>query len=157
MCRATRDTGAARWRTLTPERLSGGKAWLATAFCAALVGLGLLLPLGWLIAKGWNAPHETARLIASGRNALVLALIAAAVTTALALAIGLGAQKGRILNRVVSLGYATPGAVMAIGLMGPAAILWRTWPPLAWCSPRARAARRSCSPSAATLRSWSRL
>ena len=128
--KATRDTGAARWRTLTPERLSGGKAWLATAFCAALVGLGLLLPLGWLIAKGWNAPHETARLIASGRNALVLALIAAAVTTALALAIGLGAQKGRILNRVVSLGYATPGAVMAIGLMGPAAILWRTWPPL---------------------------
>jgi iron(III) transport system permease protein len=126
--RAMREAGSARWRPLQPEPLSGGKAALAVLFCTALIALGLLLPLGWLIAKGWNAPHETARIIASARNALVLAGIAAGVTTLLALAIALGARRGRILNRVVSLGYATPGAVMAIGLMGPAALIWRAWP-----------------------------
>lgn len=126
--RAVTEGGRARWRQLERTPLRGPSGWAASAFCLTLIGLGLVLPLGWLVAKGWAAEHETARLIASGRNALILAGLAAALTTALAALIALGARGGRFLPRLVSLGYATPGAVMAIGLLALAALVWRTWP-----------------------------
>ena len=126
--RAAAEGGQARWRALEPERLSGGRAAVAFLFCLLLVTLGLLLPLGWLLAKGWGAEHETGRLLAAGRNSLMLALIAAVVTTTLAGLIAFGARGYKTVSRLLSLGYATPGAVMAVGLLAPAAVIWRLWP-----------------------------
>lgn len=61
------------------------------------------------------------------RHLLGMAGAGTAVTLALAVAIAFGAR-GRTAwpARVASLGYATPGAVMAIGLLAPAALIWRT-------------------------------
>jgi iron(III) transport system permease protein len=47
---------------------------------------------------------------------------------ALATALALGAARVPHLARLASLGYATPGAVMAIGLLVPAALVWRLAP-----------------------------
>lgn len=126
--RAVAEGGQARWRAVEPERLTGLPAAGAVFFCLALIGFGLFLPLGWLLAKGWGADHETARLIASGRNALFLAVLAAVVTTGLAALLAFGSRGFKLIARVVSLGYSTPGAVMAVGLLAPAGLVWRTWP-----------------------------
>jgi iron(III) transport system permease protein len=47
---------------------------------------------------------------------------------ALALALALGTSRAPLAARLASLGYATPGAVMAIGLLAPAAIVWQFAP-----------------------------
>ncbi len=122
------EGGQARWRALEPLKLKGLAAWGATLFCLSLIGFGLVLPLGWLLAKGWGSDHDIPRLIASGRNGLLLALAAALVTTALAAAIAFGARRWPLLGRITSLGYATPGAVMAVGLLAPAGLVWKAFP-----------------------------
>jgi len=119
------DTGAARWRPLPTQQLGPVGASLAILFCFGLIALGLLAPAGWLVWRGLTVEPETARLVASGIRALGLAIIAGVVTTALAAALALGAGQRRLLARAASLGYATPGAVMAVGLLAPAGFLWR--------------------------------
>lgn len=126
--RTNAEGGQARWRPVEPHRLTGFKAISASLFCLTLITLGLFLPLGWLLAKGWGAEQETQRLIASARNGLILAAAAAVVTTLLAALIALAGRGSRWLSRIVSLGYATPGAVMAVGLLAPAAVVWRAFP-----------------------------
>lgn len=126
--KAVAETGQARWRDVERYRLRGPAAWGASAFCLTLIGLGLLLPLGWLIHLGWHAEQDLARLIASGRNVLILGGVAALFTTVLATMVALGAREGRFLPRLLSLGYATPGVVMAIGLLAPASLIWRAFP-----------------------------
>lgn len=122
------EGGRAHWRAPTLHRLAPAGAVAAIAFCLALIGLGLVLPLGWLLAKGWGAEHDLPRLMSAAKNGLLLAGIAAVVTTALAAAIAFGARGWKFLGRLVSLGYATPGAVMAIGLLAPAGVIWRAFP-----------------------------
>jgi len=119
------DVGPARWRPLPTTTLKPPGAALAILFCLLLIGAGLLLPAGWLAYRGLTVEPETARLLRGGLNALGLAAAAAVLTTALACALALGARGNRLLARAASLGYATPGAVMAIGLLVPAGLLWR--------------------------------
>lgn len=126
--RTTAEAGQARWRELKRTPLKGFAGWSAVCFCLILIGLGLMLPLGWLMHLGWRAENDVARLISSGRNVLILGLVAAVVTTGLATLMALGARGGKFLPRLVSLGYATPGAVMAIGLLAPAGLIWRAFP-----------------------------
>ncbi len=117
--------GSARWRALTDIPLSGLKGIGAAAFCTLLITLGLLLPAGWLAVKAISALPEWERI---GRAAVVsfgLAAAGAAVTVVLAAAIAFGARKGLAIKRIASLGYATPGAVMAVGLLAPASLLWQ--------------------------------
>ena len=54
-----------------------------------------------------------------------LGLAGAVVTVTLAALIAFGARGQKLAQRIVSLGYATPGAVMAVGLLAPAGFLWR--------------------------------
>ena len=124
----TSETGQARWRELPRIRLKGGWGWAATLYCLILIGLGLILPLGWLASLGWRADNELPRLIEAGRNVLIVGAVAAAFTGGLATLVALGTRQGRFLPRLLSLGYATPGAVMAIGLLAPAGIIWRAFP-----------------------------
>lgn len=119
------DVGPSRWRPLPTQQLKGPGATAAFAFCLALITLGLLLPAGWLAYRGLSVQPDAARLLHGGLNALGLAVVAALFTTALAASIALGARKSRLIARLTSLGYATPGAVMAIGLLAPAGFLWR--------------------------------
>ena len=112
-----------------PLRLSGTAAALAFAACAAPVLLGFLLPSGLLIHLAWSDPEAgwSARLPALVGNSFMLAGIAAAAGVVLATAMAYAARlaRGRLANvvawanRAAALGYAIPGAVIAIGVLVP--------------------------------------
>jgi iron(III) transport system permease protein len=110
--------GSIRWRTPTRPNLQGVGALAAFGFCAALVSLGLIIPAAWLVRLAAFAPPEgLGHLGAALFNTLWLAGVAAVVTLALAAAIAWGARQrfGFVGLAAASMGYAAPGAVMALG------------------------------------------
>jgi iron(III) transport system permease protein len=119
------EATSARWRTLTGIPLPAAKAWGATAYCALLLFFALVLPAGWLAIKGGQALPEWDRLTRAGAISLSLAIAGALLTVALASVIAFGARRDTLVKKIASLGYATPGAVMAVGLLAPAALIWR--------------------------------
>ena len=112
-----------------PQHLSGPAAMLAFAACAAPVLLGFLLPAGLLIHLAWSDPEArwSSRLPALVGNSFMLAGIAAAAGVLIATAMAYAARlaRGRLAsvvawaNRAAALGYAIPGAVIAIGVLVP--------------------------------------
>ncbi|HEX8569936.1 MAG TPA: ABC transporter permease subunit [Caulobacteraceae bacterium] len=116
---------SARWRELPAVRLRGAAGWGATAFCTLLLTAALLLPCAWLAVKALSTTTDAGRLLRAGSLSLALAIGGCVLTTALAAVIAFGARGRPLPARLASLGYATPGAVMAIGLLGPAALIWR--------------------------------
>lgn len=121
---STHDNGRGRWREIAVRPLNGPSAWLASGFCLTLLTAGLLLPVGWLALNLVDANPDWRRLSRAATHSLSLASIGAIVTVMLATMLALGARKLPIATRLASLGYATPGAAMAIGLLAPAGILW---------------------------------
>lgn len=122
------DNAGARWRPLPATELKGWRGAAAFAFCLGLLVVALILPVGWL---GWNAldiTPEWPRLVEAGGRTLALGVGGAVATVGLATALALGAARLPLAARIASLGYATPGAVMAIGLLAPAAVVWRLFP-----------------------------
>ena len=110
----------------------GKRAWIATASCMLVLALALLLPVSRLL---WNAfAHLSdldARYLATIRNALSLASIAAVATTAAAFAIAMAARARpglltTVTTRLATFGYGLPGALLAIGLYVPMA-RFSTW------------------------------
>ncbi|MBW3558458.1 MAG: iron ABC transporter permease [Proteobacteria bacterium] len=100
---------------------------MAATFCTALLLAALLIPAIWLAVRAGQAAPDLPRLARAGATSVGMAAAGTAVTLGLAVAIAFGAR-GRTAwpARMASLGYATPGAVMAIGLLAPAALVWRT-------------------------------
>ena len=122
------ETGKATWRGPSPTRLGPAAGLLACSFCLALLTAGLVVPAGWLLANlGGQAP-DWARLAVAARNSLALGMVGALVTVILATFLALGAERAPMAIRLASLGYATPGAVMAIGLLAPASVIWSLAP-----------------------------
>jgi iron(III) transport system permease protein len=115
------------------QRLSGAAAALAFAACAAPVLLGFALPSGVLLHLAWSdlgartGFHISERLVGLVGNSFMLAGIAAAAGVLLATAMAYAARlsRGRLAtavswaNRAAALGYAIPGAVIAIGVLVP--------------------------------------
>lgn len=131
--------GAAHAADARALPLRGGAAAFAVALCALPVALGFVLPVLWLGWMLWQEAHNAefglplARFAgwawSSFRLAGVAALLAAAL--ALALAFVLRRQRGALLQaaaRVLSLGYAVPGAVVAVGILLPVGWLQQRWP-----------------------------
>ena len=116
---------SARWRELPRFELRGVAGWSAAAFCTTLLCAGLVAPCAWLSIKALASTPEAPRLLRAGAVSLGLAVAGCALTTALAALIAFGGRGRPLPARVASLGYATPGAVMAIGLLGPATLVWR--------------------------------
>ncbi|MBK1614832.1 iron ABC transporter permease [Rubrivivax gelatinosus] len=135
---AARPGGAGSAET-RPLRLRGAAAALALLLCALPVLLGFVLPVAWL---GWLVWQEAtvsefglplARFAAWAATSFKLAAIAALAATALALALGFALRRrgGGLLPpaaRVLSLGYAVPGAVIAVGLLLPVGWVQQRWP-----------------------------
>ena len=121
-------TAGAKWRPLPVTRLTGAKAAAAVGYCLLLLTLGLLLPAGWLAWSSIDVQPDWPRLITAARNTVVLGVGGAIVTVVLATALALAARSLPLTARVASLGNATPGAVMAIGLLLPAAWIWNVVP-----------------------------
>ncbi len=123
-----RPTRAAR--PIVAQRLAGWRAAAAFGLCAVPVAMGFGLPVavmaGHALAKPsvWLAPG----LAAAAFNTVMVGGIAAAltVTAALALVYGLrmaGRDLARLVLPVTALGYAAPGAVLAVGILVPLAAL----------------------------------
>jgi iron(III) transport system permease protein len=113
-----------------PQRLSGATAALACAACAMPVLLGFLLPAGLLLHLAWpdlgarTGVAAGARLLTLVGNSFTLAGLAAVAGVLLATAMAYAARlsPGRLVaaaNRAASLGYAIPGAVIAVGVLVP--------------------------------------
>ena len=117
---------SARWRPLEPTPLGGLPALGATIYCTALISFGLLLPAAWLGYRALSALPEADRLLHAAQVSFGLAATGATATVILAGLIAFGTQNGQWAKRIASLGYATPGAVMAVGLLAPASLVWRS-------------------------------
>jgi len=108
--------------------LAGGSRVAALATCIAPLVLGFLLPgaiLARLALTGGDEQFGT-RFLALAGNSFALASITAGVAIALAVVMAYGARVTRSrlasgVNRLAGLGYAVPGAVIAIGVLIPAA------------------------------------
>ena len=122
-----------RYRRLDPQRLSGRAAGVAFVVCALPVLLGFLLPsavLAWYAVTAWE-PDRLPDFLLFAEHSLTLAGIAALAASAFGLVLAYGARAGapplaQGAARFVSLGYAVPGAVLALGVMIPLAGLDRT-------------------------------
>jgi len=118
--------GAGAYRALAVPRLRGIAAAAAVVACTIPVVLGFVVPaaaLGWLM---WQDPEIALAtpLTALARNSLSLAVTGAAAVVAVAVVVAyaMRLRGGPVLaaaGRVAALGYAVPGAVIAVGIMVP--------------------------------------
>ena len=117
-------------RPIAPLPLPGMWGWAAAAFCVFPFTLGFVLPLLVMLGHAikrpdvWVAPG----LLPALGNTVLVGGIAAALTVLAALFLVYGTRMiGRDLARMVLpatlLGYAAPGAVLALGLLVPLAAL----------------------------------
>ncbi|MDD2668369.1 iron ABC transporter permease [Zoogloea sp.] len=109
-----------------PGRLRGGAALLATLACLTPLALGFLLPAGLLLrmALGDGDAQFGARFLTLARNSLTLAGLTALIAVTLAVLLAYSARLSKTLlaqalNRLVGLGYAVPGTVIAVGVLIP--------------------------------------
>ena len=122
-----------------PLALQGAAAAAAMLLCALPVLLGFVLPVAWLVRMLWQEAQFSEFGLPLARFAqwalasfkLSAAAALAATALALALAFALRQRSGGLLQpaaRVLSLGYAVPGAVIAIGILLPVGWLQSRWP-----------------------------
>ncbi|HEX6528966.1 MAG TPA: iron ABC transporter permease [Burkholderiales bacterium] len=111
-------------RRARPQVLPGAKGLLAFAACAAPAVFGFALPallLGWL---AWGETMSATRLATLLADSFTLAALTAFVAVGAALLMAYAARMTRnplVLagNRLAGLGYAVPGAVIAVGVLVP--------------------------------------
>ncbi len=113
-----------RYRTLPTRRLSAIAGLLAAAACLLPVGLGFLLPVGvlgkWAI-ETWSSTID-ARFFQFAGNSFILAAISAGVSVGLALILAYAHRRRPtplvvLAVRLAGMGYAIPGAVIAVGVL----------------------------------------
>ena len=115
-----------RQQSLSAYGLGWGRGLLAMVACALPILLGLLVPAGILIHLALR-PGQRAldnEFLALARHSLVLASTSALLAIALSLVLAYGArlQPGPLVRsgvQVAALGYAIPGAVIAVGILVP--------------------------------------
>lgn len=121
--------------------LAGWQAAGAFLVCLLPLALGFLLPAGLLLkmalAEGDSA--FGARYLALATNSLTVAGISALLAVMLAVLLAYGQRLRpngamRAINRIVGLGYAVPGSVIAVGVLIPVtrldhwlAVRWLEW------------------------------
>lgn len=127
------DSGA---RAASRLVLPGARGWIACGIASAVFAIGFLLPA--MVIARWAvdvAPLDLdARYASYILRTLALAGMAAAVCLVLALVLGYATRvsRGRLVRfaaRLATLGYAVPGAVLAVGVVGALAGvdgLWRS-------------------------------
>lgn len=120
---STRHTAPSRYQ------LGTARGWLATVLCTLPILIGFLIPAGVLTRhaivffdESWNTAF-----FGFARNSLMLATIAAFAAVSIAVFLAYGRRmSGRafgVLSRISLLGYAVPGAVLAVGVLIPFARL----------------------------------
>ena len=109
-----------------PGRLHGLAGLAALLACLTPLLLGFLLPAGLLLrmAVGEGDAQFGERFVMLARNSLTLSGITALLAVALAVLLAYSARLSKTfvaqgLNRLVGLGYAVPGTVIAVGVLIP--------------------------------------
>ena len=118
--RASYAGASTRWRPLPRYQLAPAPALAAFLFCGALIAFGAVLPLAWLARLALL--HANVEDVAGPfLNSLLLAGAGALATLALAAAIAVAARRaarfGKLSIYAAAVGYAAPGAVMAMGAL----------------------------------------
>lgn len=110
--------------------LSGARGWLAFALCLLPFALGFVLPVAVMLDHSLDNPEVWVApgLFKALGNTLLVGGLAAVLTVGAALFLVYAVRMaGRGVARVVlpltTLGYAAPGAVLAVGLLVPLAAL----------------------------------
>jgi iron(III) transport system permease protein len=111
-------------RRAHPHRLRGGAAALAFVACAAPVVFGFALPALLLAGLALRETLSIARLFALMANSFSIAALTALIAVVIALVMAYAARITRNplvagANRLAALGYAVPGAVIAVGVLVP--------------------------------------
>ncbi|UCV27259.1 ABC transporter permease [Ferribacterium limneticum] len=139
--RARYHNTTGRNRPMAGARLRGPAAILATLACIVPLLLGFILPAALLLKMALTEGDAQfgERFFILSRNSFVLAGSTAAIGVLLALLLAYGARLSKTtfanaLNRLVGLGYAVPGAVIAVGVLIPVTRLdnwlagqWAQW------------------------------
>ena len=107
-------------------RLETRHALAAALVCGLPLFLGFLLPAGLLLRMALTDGDTQfgLRFLSLARNSFSLAALSALFAVALALVLAYAArlsqgQGPRLVNRLVGLGYAVPGSVIAVGVLIP--------------------------------------
>jgi len=115
-----------RTKMQLPMPLRGVHGWSATLFCAVPVLLGFLIPLAILLRLMWREDTVTfgTRYLGWLQNSVLLAGITALIAVIVCILLAYAARVTRssvqaACNRIVSMGYAVPGAVIAVGILIP--------------------------------------
>ena len=139
--RARYNNTTGRNRPMAGARLTGMRALLAVLACSLPLLLGFLLPAALLLkmALADGDAQFGERFVMLSRNSFVLAGTTAVIAVLLALLMAYAARLSRSvvasgMNRLVGLGYAVPGAVIAVGVLIPVTRLdnwlagqWEHW------------------------------
>jgi len=113
-----------KYRALPAERLSPARGFLALIACLLPVLLGFLVPAGILLRLTLThfdaAANEEVFAIAG--NSILLSSLAAVLAVGIALFMAYGVRvRGnralKALTRLAGMGYAVPGAVLAVGIL----------------------------------------
>ncbi|WP_118132945.1 iron ABC transporter permease [Oceanicella sp. SM1341] len=119
-----------RYRPVERARLGPVARWLAFLACLAPFALGFLLPVGVMLSHAMDDPAvwQRAALWRAGLNTVWLSLLTAVIAVAAGLFMVYGARNSasrlpRLLAPVTQVGYAAPGAVIAVGVLIPFAAL----------------------------------
>ncbi len=111
-------------------RLSPAASATALAACLAPLAVGFVIPAAILARLALQGGDEQfgPRFAALAANSLLVSSITAAIAVLLAVVMAYGARVSRspvaaTVNRLAALGYAVPGAVIAVGVLIPAAKL----------------------------------
>ncbi|MBI2312468.1 MAG: iron ABC transporter permease [Betaproteobacteria bacterium] len=108
--------------------LSGWRGWLACTLAAAVLIAGFVLPVGQLLV--WSAgvvvQDFDQRYLGFLGHSLLLSGAAALITAAIALLVAYAGRRHhdpatRVTIRIATVGYALPGAVLAVGIFIPIA------------------------------------
>jgi len=118
------DEVAATNAPLTREPLEGGLAWTALLVCLLPLVIGFFYPVGRLVTWAWwtFADVMDATFLQQAARSVSLAFVTAVVLAGaglvLSFAVSLSPSRGlRAVRRLATLGYAVPGAVIAMGVM----------------------------------------
>ncbi|MGB8052725.1 MAG: iron ABC transporter permease [Azonexus sp.] len=139
--RARYHNTTGRNRPLAGARLRGFSAFFAFVGCLLPLLLGFILPALLLLKMALTEGDAQfgERFLLLSRNSFLLAGVTAAIGVLLALLMAYGARLSKStlasgLNRLVGLGYAVPGAVIAVGVLIPVTRLdnwlagqWENW------------------------------
>lgn len=110
--------------------LHGWQRWFASAYCAAIVLITFIIPIGQLlywVAQIWRDDLD-ARYFSFVSHSVLLSCAVALATLALALILSYSLRRypsaiNRWLARLSIMGYAIPGTVLAVGVFIPIAWL----------------------------------